>query len=630
MYSSGNRKRRTTYGEDRQRKCRLSVLLYSATCLCTAVGDKDTIRISAVRPSDTRNLYVTESSSSATPSALLGAVRISDGRAIPDDFKDILIEIGANDYDVMQDQVHDFTPYHFRNDEAPLPFLLSFEPLIEHYNWLLQRIGGKAARFAASNRTKLTGYQHPRGMAFPYAAGCDSVERGGKRLGFGGDSQASQFSRLYGQFFVTKNEDCSSLMKPNGEKGDDLAEYTKRKEIRGCVATKENQASTLVPCINLSEVIIRWLGLHESEQQSSSKTVKLLKVDAQGFDVQVLESADSLSLLRNTVQEIQLEVLNDEAPVIYEGQPRCKEVKDRIENVWKFGKCDMCTVSAGNADQDLTCVNEELKRTLVEKSNNTRNDLKTRLSKLPTTEVLQLARRWPLRNLVCHESESSPICNGSRSTTALVELGSTRPAEEKIRTRGRYAYQSGVEDLNDDAFAKFASDPRYAEYSYDLKLLLEPSLPLFAQRHRAAGDIAFVNARVENHISTSPADVVLPIDVCTVSESSKVACIQPAAFHRVVIEDWFNTFDGGSSFLTVHLRIDYSRFASVLPFLLQDLRDRSKPSTLAQVTLYKTRPRHCEDLFTLFDRVKWREATGMYNVQECQRRKLVVLSFAKS
>ena len=67
-----------------------------------------------------------------------------------------LIEVGANRRDVLQDE------YPLAASKA---FVLTFEPLLDKYAWLLQR-------HTEQDRISPPGRQHRRGLALPMAVGC--------------------------------------------------------------------------------------------------------------------------------------------------------------------------------------------------------------------------------------------------------------------------------------------------------------------------------------------------------------------------------------------------------------------------------------------------------------------------
>lgn len=83
-----------------------------------------------------------------------------------------------------------------------------------------------------------------------------------------------------------------------------------------CAETKERRK---VPCVGLQEVITDWLG---------SREIDLLKIDAQGFDLQVVRSA-GVAIRR--VKTIVLEVQNDDVAKLYQDQATCSEVITAVE-----------------------------------------------------------------------------------------------------------------------------------------------------------------------------------------------------------------------------------------------------------------------------------------------------------
>ena len=72
-----------------------------------------------------------------------------------------------------------------------------------------------------------------------------------------------------------------------------------------------------VPCISLQHVIESWL---------SGQEVYFLKIDAQGYDMKVVQSAGPML---PKVQNIELEGACDNAPRLYPGAPNCS-------TIWNF------------------------------------------------------------------------------------------------------------------------------------------------------------------------------------------------------------------------------------------------------------------------------------------------------
>merc|ERR1740130_2163840 len=75
-----------------------------------------------------------------------------------------------------------------------------------------------------------------------------------------------------------------------------------------CASVAEKRT---VPCVSLEEVIRDWLG---------GQQIKNIKIDAQGFDLQVVKSAGAMM---DRIESVKLEVQCDNVATIYEGQPNC-------------------------------------------------------------------------------------------------------------------------------------------------------------------------------------------------------------------------------------------------------------------------------------------------------------------
>ena len=225
----------------------------------------------------------------------------------------ILIEVGANRRDVLQDEF----PGGLAGSKA---FVLTFEPLVDKWGWLLQRN-------AEQDRISPPGRQHRRGLALPMAVGCEGRAT----------------------FHVPDIDGCSSVLPPSGSKvlldqqaaatGADGKESLKWKRIVSdlCAETKERRK---VPCVGLEEVITGWLGGREIEllkidaQVSHTNNLHLILTQSspnphlilsQGFDLQVVRSAGEAI---RRVKTIVLEVQNDGVAKLYQGQPTCSEVSN--------------------------------------------------------------------------------------------------------------------------------------------------------------------------------------------------------------------------------------------------------------------------------------------------------------
>lgn len=192
---------------------------------------------------------------------------------IPEDTSNVYIEIGINSRDTLCDELD-----HGGHEKT---FLLMFEPLIDKYAYLLSKNSGPDV-------ASPLGSCHPRSLVFPFAV-------------------AAHDGAL--PFNVARVDGCSSLMKGNQKETplhgwpDWVNQHCKKFLDR-----------RLVPTISL-ETILRWIN----------RTVAFIKVDAQGYDAEVILSArDQLHL----VEKFVIEVVGDHCDPLYEGQLRCTEIQD--------------------------------------------------------------------------------------------------------------------------------------------------------------------------------------------------------------------------------------------------------------------------------------------------------------
>lgn len=87
------------------------------------------------------------------------------------------------------------------------------------------------------------------------------------------------------------------------------ANFNARRNSLYCSKTRERRAVPTVPL----ETLLRWID----------RSVEVVKIDAQGMDLEVVRSAGKRrALLRRVV----LEVVSDDCDVLYEGQPRCSDL----------------------------------------------------------------------------------------------------------------------------------------------------------------------------------------------------------------------------------------------------------------------------------------------------------------
>ena len=192
---------------------------------------------------------------------------------MPNETTAVYVEIGTNSFDTW-DQL--MLP-HFHN-----AFLVSFEPLLDKWATLL-------ARNTRSRHAGQLGHHHPRGVALPFAV-----------------SDRDGFS----DFHVSPRDGCSSLRPPQRP---NRGNWKSRGFIaKDCARTVQVRR---VPCVSLRTVLHDWLG---------GRPVARVKIDAQGSDLAVMQTAGETNLLQ--VGEVVMEVLSDSCDGLYAGQPNCSTV----------------------------------------------------------------------------------------------------------------------------------------------------------------------------------------------------------------------------------------------------------------------------------------------------------------
>ena len=210
---------------------------------------------------------------------------------LPPRTKEILIEIGANSRNTLDQEL---LPNRTR------AFLLTFEPILDKYAALL-------ARNSKADIKSVLGHHHPRGMVFPFAV---SPTEGEATFHMDGDMDgcASLLSSGSGRFNAIK---CASP-------------YYRRKETR------------VVPTIRLETVLGKWLA----QGTGSGWPISLLKIDAQGFDVSVFESAGPL---KDRIRRVSLEMTKDGCQAMYESAPNCSTAVQRMASHGFFSKSSCAT-----------------------------------------------------------------------------------------------------------------------------------------------------------------------------------------------------------------------------------------------------------------------------------------------
>jgi hypothetical protein len=201
---------------------------------------------------------------------------------LPSKTTHILLEVGANtrntvDYEKLGQKQH------------ANAFLLTFEPILDKYASLL-------ARNSRPDSKALLGHHHRRGVVLPFAV---SSQDGFAPL------------HMHGTF-----DGCASLLQ--------RGEIRFRRE---CIDPNPNSSraldTRLVPTVTLHRVLSEWLAW----EGGGGWPIEYLKIDAQGMDIGVFESAKEL---KRRVRMVEMEVVNDKCKPMYAGALNCSETVRRM------------------------------------------------------------------------------------------------------------------------------------------------------------------------------------------------------------------------------------------------------------------------------------------------------------
>jgi hypothetical protein len=187
---------------------------------------------------------------------------------IPASF-DLVIEIGANSRNTMDQEWLPTNKDHF---------LLTFEPLLDKYATLLSRNSQPDWRSAL-------GFHHARGIVLPFAISPGKEEYQTFNLAGMVDGCASLLKSAKARF----HPECASIRAEDIEK-------------------------RRVPSVSLEKVLREWID--------PNVKVAFVKIDAQGFDLQVFLSAGKQM---KRIKSVHLEMTKDTCPRMYEGAPSCSE-----------------------------------------------------------------------------------------------------------------------------------------------------------------------------------------------------------------------------------------------------------------------------------------------------------------
>ena len=172
----------------------------------------------------------------------------------------VVLEIGASDRDTMDVELLPRRPYSF---------LITAEPVIDKYARALARnINGRG------DAHQFLGQHNPRGLALPIAIGPSNMA-GVQKLN------------------LQRNSGCSSLLPVDRTSN----------RVRFCRMPAEVRE---VPTVTL-ETLLGWVN----------RTVEFVKIDAQGLDLSIIQSAGARL---SQVQAFQLEVNSDDCDAIYKAR----------------------------------------------------------------------------------------------------------------------------------------------------------------------------------------------------------------------------------------------------------------------------------------------------------------------
>lgn len=199
-----------------------------------------------------------------------GAIRM------PNTTRKVLMEVGCSDMFTMDDEALPLD-HHRRS------FLIAFEPLLDKYAVLLARGTRRWYGDQGGDRSVPLAHHHQRGVVLPLAVS----PRGGQVA-----------------FHVSPTAGCSSMLRMRSDASGTWAQ--------NCAGSQEER---VVPSISLAAAIAL----------AGGRQISLLKLDAQGVDLALLQATDPM-LLKSQVSAISMEVVASDCPPLYDGQPHCHEV----------------------------------------------------------------------------------------------------------------------------------------------------------------------------------------------------------------------------------------------------------------------------------------------------------------
>ncbi|CAK9020745.1 Methyltransf_21 domain-containing protein [Durusdinium trenchii] len=191
------------------------------------------------------------------------------------------IEVGMNNWGLAV----------WDGDFGPKDFVIGFEPLLDKYGERLAAYRPITQGTEGTGKRRILGLQHERGMVFPFAVGCKGMV----------------------ELSVPEEDSCSTILPVDPNSIPDSFEHPMKDVFdykADCVTAGDKR---LVLCISLDYVIRVWLNGHE---------VEYLKIDAEGADLMVVQSAGAML---SKVKTVSLETRCDELPRPWDS-PNCSTI----------------------------------------------------------------------------------------------------------------------------------------------------------------------------------------------------------------------------------------------------------------------------------------------------------------
>lgn len=193
--------------------------------------------------------------------------------------------------------------------------LLTFEPLVDKYGYI-------ASLNTRADSRRRVGHQANNGrmFVFPFAVS----EKSG-----------------VANFQVADVDGCSSLLPMRGGENYKTSDANHKKFINRCATAQETRQ---VPTIAFAEVLGSWL---------KGREVEWVKIDAQGFDVQLVQAAGEY---KKQLKKISMETTKDSCDVMYEGALKCSEM---YQAMTELGFASETTCDNAKWDGNSGCESEQ-------------------------------------------------------------------------------------------------------------------------------------------------------------------------------------------------------------------------------------------------------------------------------